>query len=206
MLFFSKLTLLKLQEQEILVPQSEVKRAILMFSRMPDFCIPFRSRHYHTPLQNFQRFKVTGVVLYFLIVPDRFYSLSPLSEEKFVIPQPAPFPVLHLVHYVEGLAKLENRVVLEYLVDSMDLDESWCTRNLDSASSAWQVILDLAKLKKKRLGKHLKYDGNITAVIENQSQLEAALRIPGRDLPKVSLSLLAAFHSILRVEDVTMTD
>jgi hypothetical protein len=195
------------------VPQSEVERAILLFSRMPDFCIPFRPRHYYTPLQSFQRFKVTGVVLYFLIVPDRFYSLSPLSEEKFVMPQPAPFPVLYLTHYVEGLARLgkEYRVVLEYLVDSMDLDEAWCTRNLDPASPAWQVILDLAKLKKKRLGKHMKYDGNITAVIENQSQLEAALRIPGRDLPEVSSSLsLAAFHNdsvcILGVEDVAMTD
>ena len=182
-----------------MVPQSEVEKAILLFSRMPDFCIPFRPRHYHTPLKNFQRFKVTGVVLYFLIVPDKFYSLSPLSEEKFVIPQPAPFPVLYLTHYVEGLARLgkEYRVVLEYLVDSMDLDETWCTRNLDPvASSARQVILDLAKLKKKRLGKHFKYDGNITAVIENQSQLEAALRIPGRDLPEVSssLSLVAEFH------------
>ena len=178
-----------------MVPQSEVEKAILIFSRMPDFCIPFRPRHYSTPLQNFQRFKLTGVVLYFLIVPDRFYSLSSLSEEKFVIPQPAPFPVLYLVHYVEGLARLGSLVVLEYLVDSMDLDEAWCTRNLDPASSAWQVILDLAKLKKKRLGKHLKHDGNITAVIENQSQLEAALRTSGRDLPEVSLSLLAALHS-----------
>jgi hypothetical protein len=182
------------------VPQSEVERAIVLFSRMPDFCIPFRPRHYYTPLKNLQRFKIIGVVLYFLIVPDSFYSLSPLSEEKFVISQPAPFPVLYLTHYVEGLASLgkEYRVVLEYLVDSMDLDEAWCTRNLDPvASSAWQVILDLAKLKKKRLGKHFN-DGNITAVIENQSQLEAALRILGRDLP--ARGEFKVFHSLPSTE------
>lgn len=115
-----------------------------------------------------------------------FFSLSPLSEEKFVVPQPAPFPVLYLKYYVEGLVRLgmDHLVVLEYLVDSMDLDEAWCTRNLDPASPAWQVILDLAKLKKERFGKHPKYEGNITTVIENQSQLEAVLSIPGRDYPR----------------------
>jgi hypothetical protein len=122
-------------------------------------------------------------VLYFLIVPDTFYSLAPLSREKFVMPHPAPFPVLYLKWYVEGLGRLggKSRVILEYLVDSMDLDEAWCTRNLDPTGPAWQTILDLARLKKQRLGKHPKYDRNITAVIKNDSQLEEALCTPGRD-------------------------
>jgi hypothetical protein len=54
-------------------------------------------------------------------------------------------------------------------VDSMYLDEVWCcTRHLDPPSRARQTILDLERLKKKRLGKHPepRYDGNITTVIE----------------------------------------
>lgn len=99
--------------------------------------------------------------------------------------------MLYLKYYVDGLGRLgagqsgggQYRVVLEYLVDSMDLDQAWCSRNLDPASPAWQIVLDFAQLKQARLGKHPKYHGNITALIQNKSQLEAALRIPGRDLP-----------------------
>ena len=69
-------------------------------------------------------------------------------------------------------------------MDSMDLDEAWCTRNLDPASPAWRTILDLAQLKKERLGKHPKYERNITAIIQNKLQLEATLCIPGRDYPR----------------------
>jgi hypothetical protein len=185
---FDKLHPLELQEQEIVVPLSQVDSAIDVFTSMPDFCIPFRPRHYPTPVKHFRRFKITGVNLYFLIIPDTYYSLSPLGDEKFVTPQPAPFPVLYLKYYVGGMGRLgkEYRVVLEYLVDSMDLDEVWCTRNLNPANPGCQLILDLAQLKKERLGKHPKYEGNITTLIANKSQLDTALAIRGRDHPSSS--------------------
>ena len=77
------------------------------------------------------------------------------------------------------------------------LNEVWRTRNLDPASPARRTILDLARLKDKRMGKHPepKCDGNITtAVIENRGQLEAAVCEPGKGYPgddfKICFSLV----------------
>jgi hypothetical protein len=58
----------------------------------------------------------------------------------------------------------------------MDLDEVWCTRNLDPASPARQTWHDS---RRRRSGKHPepKYDADdISTMIENGEQLEVLLR------------------------------
>ena len=60
---------------------------IQIFSHMPRLLRPAppASLRYSLP-KGFQMFKVTGVVLYFRIIPDTYYSLSPLNKENFIMP------------------------------------------------------------------------------------------------------------------------
>jgi len=182
-----------ISDQEIVVPDNDVETAIRIFSEASDFCIPFRGRHHPTPyniISQFQRFKVVDAALYFIFVPSSVFFLPPLTPEIFVNNPSNPYPVLYLRYYIEGLGKMHpmySRVLVEYTVDAMDLDEAWCERNLDPEGPAWKMVVEFAGLKKERFGTHPKYAGNITCLIETKEQLEQVHKWPGRDLPAPAL-------------------
>jgi hypothetical protein len=49
----------------------------------------------------------------------------------------------------------EESWALEYHVDSMGLDEAWCTRSLDPTSPVWRAIVKLVRVKRAGVGDHL---------------------------------------------------
>ena len=85
-------------------------------------------------------------------------------------------------------------MAVDGLIDGMDLDESWCSRNLTNIEPK-----DLIYLLSRVRGKTSRIDyfspNSVTCIIVNDEERERLLRVPGRESP--SLPRKVACQSLL---------
>jgi hypothetical protein len=72
---------------------------------------------------------------FFVLAPDTYYGLEPLTTDKLVESAHLLFPVIALPHYIARMLRLAARlggigasnramIQIEFLVDGMDLDNT----------------------------------------------------------------------------------
>jgi hypothetical protein len=125
----------------------------------------------------------------FCIATEAHYGLKPIAFSDLLDASVCGFPLLPLPLYVQGLSSVVTSqtekngtfvVQIEYLIDGMDLDEDWCLKYLDGQGQAYVQSKSTPIAKKRRMGSHPKYDGNLTTFIHDETERQAALKVIGR--------------------------
>ncbi|KAK2808359.1 hypothetical protein FQN50_004744 [Emmonsiellopsis sp. PD_5] len=129
---------------EICVPTDLLETAAHVFNSEPHNqtykpCRPKRL-HFASLYHTFPRFKIRGVDLYFVLIPDddAYIHCIPSNIERSQTGLPYP----KLPMFAQSLLETDDEVALTDLVDGMDLSEEWGRENLDLdgiIDNAWAV-------------------------------------------------------------------
>ena len=118
---------------------------------------------------------------------DSEYSLELLDliPENRITSLPVPFLGPLLFSYCRKYTVMQDDIAamaVEGLIDGMNLDEFWCTRNLTNIEPK-----DLDHVLSRIRGKTSRIDyfspNSVTCIITNDEEAQRLLRVPGREVP-----------------------
>ncbi|KAK2751713.1 hypothetical protein FQN55_009154, partial [Onygenales sp. PD_40] len=132
------------KDWEICVPTDLLETAAQIFNSEPHNqtykpCRPDRPR-FASLLHTFPRFKIRGVDLYFVLIPDHDAYIHCIPSNLERSQTGLPYPKLPL--FARSLLETDDEVGLTDLVDGMNLSEEWGRENLDLdgiIDNAWAV-------------------------------------------------------------------
>jgi hypothetical protein len=145
----------RLQDWQICVPSPLLQKGKELIQANADRYLPFAPKILNNPAEpicKYPRFKLTGLQLFFLLVPSEAVHFS-FDEPDCIVRGKTGLPLPALKPFVQSLLDSNNLVDLEDAVDGMDIQEEWAAEvNLKLTNHQREWWERIARTKQSRMG------------------------------------------------------